>query len=78
MTQTTEYLLTEKALKVKVLEALNSEIPPVLRLLKRAMLGPLYFTEYFATVLSSTNHMLPLVSYKLHVQTVEKRIEHLK
>ena len=63
---------------MKVLEALNSEILPVLRVLKQAILGPLQFTEYFPTVLSSTNHMLPLVSYKLHVQTVEKRIEHLK
>ena len=46
MSQTTEYLLREKALKVKVLDALNSRTKLVLHLLKRAMLGPLYFTEY--------------------------------
>ena len=78
MSQTTEYLLTEKALKVKVLDALNSEIPPVLRLLKRAMLGPLYFTEYFATVLSSTNHILPVVSFKVHAKTINRRVEYQK
>ena len=78
MTQTTEYLLTEKALKVKVLEALNSEIPPVLRLLKQAILGPLQFTEYFAIVLSSTNYILPVVSSKVHAKTINRRVEYQK
>ena len=34
MSQTTEYLPLEKALKVQVLDALNSRTKPVLRLLK--------------------------------------------
>ena len=64
---------TARALKVKVLNAVNSEMLPVLGLLKRAILGPPLFTQYFATIKSSTKHILPLVSSTVHAQIINKR-----